>query len=113
MGLFHEEVCEVEADGVRYLLRKNQDEAAREQHRLEDKLAQLGRKVEQRNAQVMKAPRCQPEAGPRDLQVWVARHKLTGLVELRLEGRTMVLEPNPTALDRALEEARKVQRQKK
>jgi transposase len=103
MGLFHEEVCEVEADGVRYLLRKNEDEAAREQHRLEDKLAKLSRKVEQRNEQVMKSPRCRPEAGPRNLQVWVARHKLTGLVELRLEGRILVLERNSTAIERAME----------
>ncbi len=50
-----------------------------------------------------KSPRCQPEAGPRNLQVWVARHKLTGLVELRLEGRTMVLERNQAAIDRAME----------
>lgn len=103
MGLFHEEVCEVEADGVRYLLRKNEDEAARERHRLEDKLAKLSREVEQRNEQVSKSPRCQPEAGRRNLQVWVARHKLTGLVELRLEGRTLVLERNQAAMDRALE----------
>jgi transposase len=103
MGLFHEQVCEVEADGVRYLLRKNEDQAAREQHRLEDKLAKLSRKVEQRNQQVEKSPRCQPEAGPRNLQVWVARHKLTGLVELHLEGRTMVLQRNQAAIDRAME----------
>jgi transposase len=103
MGLFHEEVCEVEADGVRYLLRKNEDEAAREQHRLEDKLAKLSRKVEQRNEQVLKSLRCQPEAGPRNLQVWVARHKLTGQVALRLEGRTLVLERNQAALDRVMQ----------
>ena len=103
MGLFHEQVCEVEADGLRYLLRKNEDEAAREQHRLEDKLAKLSRKIEQRNEQVMKSARCQPEAGPRNLQLWVARHKLTGLVELHLEGRTMLLERNPPAIDRAME----------
>ena len=103
MDLFHEEVCEVEADGVRYLLRKNEDEAAREQHRLEDKLAKLNRKIEQRNEQVLQSPRCQPEAGPRNLQLWVARHKLTGLVELRLEGRTMVLKRHQAALDRAME----------
>ena len=103
MGLFHEEVCEVEADGVRYLLRKNEDTAAREQHRLEDKLAKLSGKIEQRNQQVEKSPRCQPEAGPRNLQVWAARHKLTGLVELRLEGRTMVLERNQAAIDRTME----------
>jgi transposase len=103
MGLFHEEVCEVEADGLRYLLRKNQAEAAREQHRLEDKLSKLKRKVEQRNEQVQKSPRCKPEAGPRNLQFWVARHKLTGQVDLRLEGRTMVLERNQAAIDRAME----------
>jgi hypothetical protein len=103
MGLFHEEVCEVEADGVRYLLRKNEAEAAREEHRLQDKLAKLDRKVEQRNEQVKNSPRCQPEAGPRNLRVWVARHKLTGLVEPRLEGRTLVLERNPAAIGRALE----------
>lgn len=103
MGLFSEEVCEVEADGVRYLLRKNLAEAAREQHRLEDKLAKLKGKVEQRNEQVKKSPRCQPEAGLRSLQLWMARHKLTGLVELRLEGPTLVLERHQAALERALE----------
>jgi transposase len=103
MGLFSEALCEVEADGLRYLLRKNEVEAAREQHRLEDKLAKLERKVEQRNEQVEKSPRCQPEAGPRNLQLWVARHKLTGQVELRLEGRTVVLERNQVAIERALE----------
>lgn len=103
MGLFSEEVCEVEADGLRYLLRKNEAEAAREQHRLEDKLAKLKGKVEQRNERVEKSPRCKPEAGPRNLQHWVSRHKLTGQVELRLEGRAIVLERNQEAIDRAME----------
>jgi hypothetical protein len=103
MDLFSEDVCEVEADDVRYLLRKNEAEAAREQHRLADKLAKLSQQVEQRNQQVAKSQRCRPEAGPRNLQIWVARHKLTGLIELRLEGRTMVLERNQAALDRKME----------
>jgi plasmid stabilization system protein ParE len=103
MGLFSEEVCEVEAEGVRYLLRKNEAEAARERHRLEDKLAKLQRKLEERNEKVEKSPRCQPEAGLRKLQEWVARHKLTGQWELRLEGRTVVLERNQAGIDRALE----------
>jgi hypothetical protein len=103
MGLFSEQVCEVEADGLRYLLRKNEAEAAREQHRLEDKLAKLKRKVEQRNEQVQNSPRSKPEAGPRNLQLWVGRHKLTGQVELRLQGRTVVLEPNQAAIDRAMQ----------
>jgi transposase len=103
MGLFSEDVCEVEAGGVRYLLRKNEAEAARERHRLEDKLAGLQRKVEERNAKVEHSPRCQPEAGRRNLQAWVARHKLTSQVKLRLEGCLIVLEHNQTAMDRAME----------
>jgi hypothetical protein len=103
MGLFSEEVCEVEADGVRYVLRKNESEAAREEHRLADKLAKLAKKVQQRNQQVQTSPRCRPQAGLHWLQPWVARHKLTGLVGLRLEGREMVLENNEAAMERALE----------
>ena len=102
-SLFSEEVCEVEGDGLRYLLRKNEDVETREWRRLEDKLAKLTRKVEQRNEQVKASPRCQPEAGPRRLQVWVARHKLTGWIELRLEGKTLVLERNQAAIQRAME----------
>ena len=49
MSLFSEAICEVEADGVRYLLRKNEDEEARQWHRLEDKLAKLAKKLEQRH----------------------------------------------------------------
>lgn len=102
MELFSEKICEVGADGLRYVLRKNPDEAQREWHRLEDKLAKLARRVEQRNEQVKASPRCQPEAGPRRLQTFVARHKLSGLVELRLEERTVVLVRNVAAIEQAL-----------
>ena len=64
MSLFSEAICEVEADGVRYLLRKNEDEEARQWHRLEDKLAKLAQKVEQRHERVKASARCQAEAGP-------------------------------------------------
>jgi transposase len=103
LSLFSEQVCEAEADGVRYVLRKNEAEAARVQHRLEDKMAKLGAKIEQRNQRVEASPRCQPEAGLRQLQPWIARHKLTALVTLRLEGQTLVLLRNEAAITRAME----------
>jgi len=49
LELFSEQICEVEGDGVRYVLRKNEKEAAREQHRLEDKLEKLVGKIATRN----------------------------------------------------------------
>jgi transposase len=103
LGLFDEKVCEVEADGVRYLLRKNEAEAAREHHRLQDKLVKLEAIIKRRNQQVEASERCRPETGIRQLQPWIARHKLTGLVELRLDGRVLTLVKNETATDRALE----------
>ena len=63
LGLFHEQICEVESHGVRYVLRKNEAEAAREQHRLEDKLEKLERKIATRNELVKNKPRCRAGSG--------------------------------------------------
>ncbi|MCL5671488.1 MAG: IS1634 family transposase [Acidobacteria bacterium] len=103
LSLFSEPVCEVEGEGVRYILRKNEAEAEREHHRLEDKLAKLEAKVQARNEQVRTHPRCQPEAGQRRMTVWVGRYKLTGLVEIKLEGRELKLERKEEAIRKALE----------
>jgi transposase len=103
LELFSEQICEVEGDGVRYVLRKNEKEAARERHRLEDKLEKLKGKITARNELVKNKPRCQPEAGQRKLQAWTEQHQLTGLVELKLEGRMLVLERQEAKIEKALE----------
>lgn len=103
LALFAEEICEVEAEGIRYVLRKNEEEARRQQHRLEDKLEKLGRKMAQRNTEVAASRRCKPEAGIRKLRGWIDRHKLTGLVELELEARALVMRKEETAITRHLE----------
>jgi transposase len=88
--LFAEQVCEVEADNVRFILRKNPEEARRVQHRLEDKLSKLRQKITQRNQRVEKSPRCKPEAGLTALNQWMSRYKIAGIVQLHLDGRTIV-----------------------
>ena len=77
---------------LRYVLRLNESEAKRQRQRLEDKLAKLGGKLDRRNQKVTASSRCEPAAGLRRLKPWLARHKLTELVELRLQGRTLVVE---------------------
>jgi hypothetical protein len=52
--------------------------------------------VQRRNEQVKESKRCQPEAGQRQPQRRLA-HKLTGRVELRLEGRAIVMERQQAA----------------
>jgi transposase len=103
LSLFSEQVCEVEAEGVRYILRKNESEAQRERRRLEDKLAKLEAKLQARNEQVQTHPRCQPEAGQRGMAGWIGRYKLTGLVEIKLEGRQLKLERRQEAITRFLD----------
>jgi transposase len=66
-------------------------------------LAKLTGKIDQRNRQVEASVRCQPEAGSRQLQAWMVRHKLIGLVELRLQARVLTLVKNEAAIERALE----------
>jgi transposase len=103
MELFAEQVCEVECDGARFILRKNPEEARKIQHRLEDKLTKLRGEIEQRNERVAGSARSKPEAGVKKLQQWLTRHKIAGLVALQLEGRKIVASVNPQERLRALE----------
>lgn len=83
---------------MRYVLRKNDTEAARERHRLEDKLAKLEEKIVSRNEETKKKRRCQPEAGKRKVEAWAAQHKLQGLVTVKLEGRMLIVERQEAAI---------------
>ena len=103
LELFAEQICEAEADGKRYILRKNPEEARRIQHRLEDKLSKLRSKIAERNEVVEKSSRRKPEAGLAALRQWLARHKIGGLVSLRLEGRRIVETIDAQAERRAFE----------
>jgi hypothetical protein len=103
LALFDEQVCEVPADGKRYLLRTNAAEARKARHRLAEKLATLRPRVAARNTTVAASPRCQPAAGLRGLQAWVQRHKRSHVVALRLEGRTLLVESDPQVQEHALQ----------
>lgn len=103
LPLFSEAICEVEHEQIRYVLRKNEAEAARIERRLADKFAKLEAKIHARNTEVEGHPRCAPQAGLRKMEQWAERHKLQELVNLRLEGKRMVLERQEQALDRHLE----------
>jgi len=100
-SLFDHPVCEVEADGRRYILRRNEAEAGRQQRRLQDKLQKLEAKVRARNEQVQRSPRCRPAVGLGHLQEWVKRHKLARFVSVTLQGRTIQVQKDETAQQQA------------
>ena len=87
MGLFEQVVAEVEHEGRRLVLRRNEEVREKETRRVADKLARLAMKVEERNSRVAASRRAQPATGLAQLAQWVRRHKLHPFVTLSLEGR--------------------------
>ena len=91
---------------VRYVQRRNEDTAAREKHRLEDKLARLESKIAARNLWAGQHPRSKPKTGLRQLQGWVVRHRLDKLVELQIElqeeSNCLRMECKPAAIEQSL-----------
>ena len=85
--LFDTPLCEVEHDGKRLIVRRNEAVRVREARRRADKLQQLQAKIAERNAFVEKSPRASAEKGLTALRGWVKRHKLAKFVTLTLEKR--------------------------
>jgi len=102
MGLFEEKIGEVEAEGLRYVLRKNPEIERKERRRVEDKLATLVRKVAARNQFVANSKRGDPESGWRQFKAWVCRHKLQAFVQVRLQERMLIVEVDEAAQSAAL-----------
>lgn len=103
LGLFEEKVVEVEADGLRLILRKNEAEARKATHRLEDKLARLTDKLQARNEKVAGSRHCDPEAGMAQLNGWISRHRLSAFVTIHLEGPILRLEVDEAKKAEALQ----------
>jgi hypothetical protein len=88
--LFDAHLCEVEHDGKRLIVRRNDAVRIREERRRADKLQQLHEKIAERNAFVEKSKRASAEKGLAALQRWVKRHKLAKFVTLTLEERVII-----------------------
>jgi hypothetical protein len=88
--LFDADLCEVEHDGKRLIVRRNDTVRVREERRRADKLQQLQEQIAARNAFVGKSQRASAEKGLATLQRWVKRHKLGKFVTLTLEERVIV-----------------------
>ena len=103
LELFEERVGEVEAPGRRYILRKNAAQARKDHRRRAEKLTKLQARVGARNDHVARSPRCQPEAGLRQLKAWGKRHKVSAFVALTLEATQIRLQLDAAARDKAME----------
>lgn len=95
---FYTDITEVECEGKRLIIRRNESVRAHERHRREDNLARLRERIAERNAFVNERPRANAQAGLTRLQGWVKHHKLSPFVTLALEERALTYQVDGAAL---------------
>ena len=101
MELFAAEVCEVERDGVRYVLRRNPLRAEQLAASRTDKQARVEQLRQDRNRYLDKHPRAKVAAAERALCAKIAQLKIHAWLQVEAEGRTLKLTVNQPALEEA------------
>ena len=86
---FDKKLWEVEAEGKRYILVKNDQIKAKEDNRVEDKISKLKALVLTRNEKVDKSKRAKAETGLKFFTGWIKRYKLDGFIKVLLKERAL------------------------
>jgi len=97
MELFAAEVCEVEREGVRYVLRRNPIRAAQLAASRADKQATVEQWRQNRNAYLEKHPRAKVATAEKMLRAKIAQLKTEAWLTVLAEGRALKLTVNQSA----------------
>ena len=99
MGLFDQELAEVETDeGVRYVLRRNPLRAVEVQACREEKLRTLRKKVEKRNRYLTEHPRARVDVALREVQRQSEKLRIAKWVRISVAGRALCVEVDEQVL---------------
>jgi len=101
MDLFDAAVCEVQHEGLRYVLRRNPLRAEQLAASRADKRARVERLREERNRYLAEHPRAQVTTGEKALRAKIAQLKIEGWLSVEAERRTVKLRVNQSALEEA------------
>jgi transposase len=103
MELFEEKLCEVECDGVRYILRRNPERAKELASNREAKLTRVKALLSKKNLYLAEHPRARVEAAQRDIEEKVKQLKIDDWVKAVSNGSTLELVIDDTAQKEAAE----------
>jgi transposase len=101
MELFAAEVCEVEREGVRYVLRRNPFRAEQLAASRADKQAAVEQLRQDRNRYLDEHPRAKVATAEKALRVKIAQLKTHAWLQVEAEGRTLKLTVDQPALEEA------------
>src|SRR5437773_5187727 len=101
MELFTAEVCEVQQDGVRYVLRRHPIRAAQLAASRADKQTSVEQLRQDLNGYLDKHPRAQPATAERAVRAKIAQLKIQAWLQVETEARALKLSVNQAALEEA------------
>jgi len=91
MELFAEKVCEVEYEGVRYIMRRNPERAKEIARHRESKLSRLEKLLAEKNRYLAEHSRAVVAVAKRDVAERARGMKIDGWVKVEEQGRSLVL----------------------
>jgi len=97
LSWFEETVCEVESDGVRYVLRRNPQRVEDVKLSRQDKRASAARLLEKKNSYLAEHPRAKVEVAQRAVAAKIVQLKLDGWLKVQAAGRELRLEEDSEA----------------
>ncbi|HEX8812040.1 MAG TPA: IS1634 family transposase [Terracidiphilus sp.] len=101
MALFDNTLCEVEHEGVRYILRRNPRRAEELVASRADKQARVEKLRQQRNRYLSEHPRAKVATAQKAVRAKIVQLNLEPWLQIELEQRSLKLTVNPEALDEA------------
>jgi hypothetical protein len=101
MELFAAEVCEIQQEGVRYVLRRNPQRAEQLATSRADKQARVERLRQERNQYLAEHPRAKVATAEKVVRAKIAQLKIEAWLQAETEGRSLKLTVNQSALEEA------------
>jgi hypothetical protein len=101
MELFAAEICEVQQEGVRYVLRRNPIRAEQLAASRADKQARIEQLQQDRSRYLSEHPRAKVATAEKAVRAKIARLKIHAWLQVEAEGRTLKLTVNQPALEEA------------
>jgi hypothetical protein len=101
LDLFASEVCQIELESVRYVLRRNPLRAEQMAASRAGKRARVEQLLEERNSYLDKHPKAKVENAEMRVRSKIARLKIDSWLKVLSDGRTLYLLPDAEALEQA------------
>ena len=98
LGLFDKNLCEVEYNNIRYILRKNPIRKKEIEENRNEKIKHIIEKIKKKNQYLLEHPKASVECGIKEINKFIGKLKIKGIVELKSVYRKIIYDINKKIL---------------